>query len=441
MSKTPWTAVLLGALILLWPAAWNGYPIVFSDTGTYLSQAIEHYLGWDRPPVYSLFMLPLHLRLSTWPVVAVQALLASHTIALAWRCFATPDPATPAAGPRLIFLLLLLAAASWLPWLVCDLTPDLFTPLLVLALAMMVVTPDRLRPSERIWVAMFAGFMIATQLSSLPLAAALLLVLLPLRRRLGGAGRVRWGLALAPPVLAMAGLVAINLAGHGRAAISPYGNVFLLARVIYDGPGMAVLQRDCPAAGWRLCTTLDAFPPDSDGFLWRADSPVQRAGGHKIVSAEANAIILAALRADPIGMAGSFAGNWGRQLVLVASGDGLEPWPATVAPVIRRHFPGAEVEAYAQSRQARGILAVPATLARLHVVLGAAGLVLCLLRLPNLVRTRDPLAGLVVAVVVALLAGAAITGGLSMPHDRYQARLMWLPACAALLLLLRPASR
>jgi hypothetical protein len=41
--------ILLSAALLLWPALWNGYPLVFSDTGTYLSQAIEHYLGWDRP--------------------------------------------------------------------------------------------------------------------------------------------------------------------------------------------------------------------------------------------------------------------------------------------------------------------------------------------------------------------------------------------------------
>jgi hypothetical protein len=41
--------------------------------------------------------------------------------------------------------------------------------------------------------------------------------------------------------------------------------------------------------------------------------------------------------------------------------------------------------------------------------------------------------GLAVAVVVALLANAAVTGGLSGPHERYQSRIMWLPPLAALL--------
>jgi hypothetical protein len=41
-------AIALAATLLLWPALWNGYPLVFSDTGTYVAQAIEHYAGWDR---------------------------------------------------------------------------------------------------------------------------------------------------------------------------------------------------------------------------------------------------------------------------------------------------------------------------------------------------------------------------------------------------------
>jgi hypothetical protein len=56
-TKGPITTALvlvLAAILLLWPAFWNGYPLVFADTGTYLSQAIEHYAGWDRPIFYRL---------------------------------------------------------------------------------------------------------------------------------------------------------------------------------------------------------------------------------------------------------------------------------------------------------------------------------------------------------------------------------------------------
>src|SRR5690242_11778323 len=78
-------AILLSGALLTWPALWSGYPLVFADTGTYLAQAVEHYLGWDRPVFYSLFLLPLHATLSTWPIVFVQALLATYTLHLTHR--------------------------------------------------------------------------------------------------------------------------------------------------------------------------------------------------------------------------------------------------------------------------------------------------------------------------------------------------------------------
>ena len=48
-------------------------------------------------------------------------------------------------------------------------------------------------------------------------------------------------------------------------------------------------------------------------------------------------------------------------------------------------------------------------------------------------REQSPCAGLYVAVLLAVLGNAVITGGLSCPHDRYQSRVIWLPAAIVLL--------
>jgi cyanate permease len=74
-------------------------------------------------------------------------------------------------------------------------------------------------------------------------------------------------------------------------------------------------------------------------------------------------------------------------------------------------------------------------------VVGLAGIAVCVALLPGALRRRDPMAGFLVAVLTALLAGAAITGGLSTPHDRYQSRLMWLPPCIGILAIARRRSR
>jgi hypothetical protein len=465
-------AVPAAAAFLLWPALWNGFPIVFADTGTYLSQAIHHYAGWDRPVFYSLFMLPLHATVTLWPVVVVQALLAAWVLRLV--CRALLPGLSALAFVSGIFIL---SVCTWLPWLVCQLMPDLFTPLLVLVLCLLAAVPERLSPPQRVLLVALATFLIATQQSSLPLACVLGTALWcaralsaahfirygrasehaseecpghprtnrpcadgrpPLTVMAGRAstrvrgvpamtGKPPWLLIAIPPALALLALSTVNLAAHGRFAVSPYGNVFLLARVIYDGPGMAVLRRDCPTAHWRLCPYLDQFPPTSDDFLWSPDSPLKTIGGPKIVSADASAIIRTALQADPVGEAKAVLTNTLQQLTLFASGDGLNPWPDQVSPVIQHDFPAREQAAYTTARQQTGSLSIPPALARIHAIVALTGVLACAILLPIALKRRAPCAGFLLAVLLVLPLSAAITGGLSAPHDRYQARIMWLP--------------
>ena len=457
--------LLAAATVLLWPALWNGYPIVFADTGTYLSQAIHRYAGWDRPVFYSLFMLPLHATLTVWPVVIAQALLAVWVLRLVVRVLV----------PEVSFLTFaggigMLAVLTWLPWLVSELMPDLFTPLLVLVLCLLIWVPDRLSPWERYALTGLAAFMIASQQSSVPLACLLGVILLACNRARSITGRgavneatVRasedfggsanqsafppfggtrsvmrdkdagapspprsWLVVILAPALAVLGLCTVNLTAHGRFAISPFGNVFLLARVIYDGPGMMVLRRDCPGAHWRMCSFLDSLPANSDEFLWTPDSPLYRAGGPKAVSEEAGTIIRTALRADPAGEARAALANTLEQMTHFDSGDGLNSWPIQVTPWIERDFPHREQAAYRSARQQTNTLSVPKLLSQVHVAVAVLGVLGCATLLPIALKRRAACAGFLLAVLVGLPASAAITGSLSAPHDRYQARIMWL---------------
>jgi len=434
-------AVLAAAALLLWPALWNGYPIVFADTGTYLSQAIHGYAGWDRPVFYSLFLLPLHATVSLWPVVAVQALLTSGVL---WVVCRTLVPQLPAVA--FIAGMAVLSACTWLPWIVCEVMPDLFTPLLILVISLLAGAPERLSHKEQWGLAALATFMIASQQSSVPLACVLLVVLTlvvagPNATRDASARRHssvdpteprrRWPLVVLPPVLAILGLCTVNFAAHGRFAISPFGNIFLLARVIYDGPGMATLQRACPTMGWRLCPFLDRFPATSDEFLWSDDSPLNLAAGPKLVSRDAGAIVEAALLSDPLGELRGALRNTVEQLHRFDSGDGLEPWPTQVSPWIERDFPAAEYAAYASARQQTGSLIVPGLLATIHKTTSLAGVAACLLLLPIALRRRADCSVFLLAVLLAIPLSAAITGSLSAPHDRYQSRIMWLPPFVA----------
>ena len=429
-------AVALAALVLVWPAFWNGYPLVFADTGTYLGQVLHVYMGWDRPPFYSLFLFATHWRLTLWGPVLAQGLVVAHLLGVALRVLGRPYPWL------LLPVALALAVLTGLPWAAAQLIPDVFTAVLVLALWLLGFKAAALSSGERLWFAVLAAASIAFHQSHIPLAfglalcgGALLLAARGVRPALRGMSRMA-----GPGVLAALALVAVNLMGHGRASLSPFGAVFLAARVIYDGPGLDLLRRACPEAGWRVCGSLDRLGPYHNAFLWETDSPLwTEFGGPKAWAPEASEIVSAVLRDAPGAVALAFAANSLEQFRMVDTGDGTEPWPAVPGPepLIAQFFPH-ERDLFLAARQQRGLLVLDAKeWAPLHRVVALCG-VAALVAVPVLLRRRLGVAGaaLVVLVLAAGVGNAAITGGLSGPTPRYQARLAWLfvfaPAAIAL---------
>ncbi len=425
----PAAAILLAAVLLLWPAVWNGYPLLFADSGTYVAQVPTGAIGWDRPPFYSLLLLLLHWRLSLWPVVLGQAVAAALLLRLALR-------ASGQGGElRLVAVAAGLAVASSLPWFAAQVMPDVFTGLLVVALALLAGVPEALAPRARRVLAAAATVMMTLHLSHLPLAVAVLGGVLGwrfwrTRRRPGWA-------ALLPPVLAAGLLLALNVCAHGRATLAPFGDVFLLARLIEDGPGREVLGRACAAgAGWALCEGRAALPATADEVLWSPASPVQalaQAGDPRRLADEAAAIVGRSVLQMPGAVLAGAGRATLRQLGAFATGDGLGAWPEQVAPQLARVLPASDLFAYAQARQTRGVLAVPGWLGRLHVAAALAGLAGCCVLLAS-ARAPAAVRALALATLVAVPVNAAVTGALSGPHDRYQSRVMWLPlavlACA-----------
>ena len=413
--------IAASAALLLWPAAWNGYPLVFSDTGTYLSQAAAGYVGWDRPPFYSLAILPLHLALTTWPVVIVQAL----AVAAAVHGLCAPLPSTSPWRPTAIVAVL--ALLTPLPFFASQLMPDVFTGLVVLAIARAFALPRSRAypPRTKVLFVAVTTALIACHLSHLLLATSLVLAL-------GIALRPGWrriALASLPIALAALACVTVNTVAHGRVAIAPYSDVFLLARLLADGPAARTLARDCPHERWRVCAALAAPPKDADDFLWRSDGVLASAGGAKAVAPEASTIVRRTVAAEPLATAASALRNSATQLGMFETGDGLNAWPDGVTPWMVRIFPASEVAAYGEARQQQGTLTVPRWMIALHFAAALTGIFGCI---AAMLRGPRPLAIVAAAVLLALPVNACVTGALSGPHHRYQARIVWLPLAVSL---------
>ncbi len=414
-------AILVVALMLAWPALANHYPIVFSDTHAFLVQASQPLMVWDKPWTYGPFLLALHGGTSLWLPLAGQVLILSH---LLWLLAASLEQAGPL---RHLLLGAALAAGSAAPWIASLLMPDIFAPMVVLGVYLLAF-PGALGPWQRRWIVVLTTAAIAFHLAHLVLAAACLALVLLLRPRSIARAALPLGLALSI-------LLASNIVGFGRFAISPYGAVFALARVTADGLVAPVLAEACPAAGWHLCDWRDRLPTDSNVFMWDSKGPVWTApGGATGFAPEAAIIVGKVLRHDPGAALRAAMANTFTQLHRVSLGDTVGPnWlDVTITGSLRAYFPPQEMHRFRAGLQANGgLAAIAAPLNRFHaalLVIGAAGTLLCLLR---------PGRALALMILVGVAANAFATGALSGPFDRYQARIAWillLPPGLALLI-------
>ncbi len=433
---TAQVAIAGGALMLVWPALVNGYPLLFSDSGAFLHQTLGPLVIWDKPHVYGPLLHLFHWRQTLWLPLAAQGLAVSHLLWMTQR--ALRGGVTPAAHLLACFCA---AALTTAPYTVALLMPDVFAPIVLLALLLLGFARHTLSRRAAVWLGLLASIGIAAHLSHLPLAASIVVMVLLLGRRLRPALR-----SAAPLAMAIVLLLSTNLWGHGRASLSPHGATFALARLQADGPAAELIRARCPDSGWYLCAFADRLPMDSDEFLWALDSPVNRAPdgtarflGGALLSAEAGEIVAETLRAHPLAVAAAMLRNTLIQLVSATAGDTMTHahLATAVRPRIAEGFGPAELTRYDTALQPQGRLE-----AALAPFLWPQGLVLLLGAVMAAAAWRRAAwegdrrrLGIVVGLLVGVTANAWATGALSKPHLRYEARILWLmPVVAAMAL-------
>jgi hypothetical protein len=437
---TQFAAIAGGALLLLWPALLNGYPVLFSDTGAFLAQTVAGLMIWDKPWIYGPFAWVFHQHVTLWGTAAAQAMILSHLVWLLARALHPPDPR------RHVAICAALALLTALPWSVSLIMPDALTPAAILATALLAWGWEALGRGERAWLLLLAPVAAASHLSNLPVLFAILVLAVLMRAGWGTALRAAWPLAAA-----VALVMATNAAGHGRWVLSPHGSTFLLARLVADGPAARTIAAACPEAGWHLCAAAGRLPADSNDFLWHPDSPVNREpdgtptflGGARL-SPEAREIVAETLRREPLTVLVQAALNFLRQLTSTRIGDTLDhpDVPTTVRPRLAEGFPAAELRRYEGALQQQGQLApIGAAVAWLHpLVLWLSAPCVLLASARWHVADRPRALGLLLAILVGVAGNALACGALSGVFPRYQARVAWMLPLVAVLFWRGPRS-
>jgi hypothetical protein len=277
--------------IILLPALINGFPFVYSDTGTYIKSAFEGYIPFDRPYWYGAFIRATSGGgLSLWGVAIAQSALCAAYILRVSKLRGPPGKEKRTA----LITCAVLTAGTGQGWYAGQLIPDIFTGIGLLAIYLL------LRGREGAWLRGFdvlviiaACWMHLSNLVILPLAGLALIFFsrtvlsIPIGRAL-----VLWGAVAA---MAWGGLALANRMLDGEFHISRSGPAFLMGRMIDLGILKPYLEEHCPTEHYGICAYLDSLPSDGQHFLWWADSPMSKQGGWAATRDEYDRIVRGSL--------------------------------------------------------------------------------------------------------------------------------------------------
>jgi hypothetical protein len=482
-AENRWATLLMlfvATLVLLWPAAINRQPFLFADTTAYvrgadaaLFKATGRASPWTQElfrrfeaPVaqsssaakavlrtgdvsgpqsravlsgrsiyYGLFLYLLTAG-SFWPVAIVQALLTALCLLVTWRTIAST-----AGWPPALFLPLVagLSVATPLAYFVCYAMPDLFAGLGILASAMLLAIPSGRRRNAMFWCAVLVAA-VAFHSGTLLLIGGLLVAAFALAAirliHLQRLGCVAVCLAL---LGGMIGEVAFNMAVARTTGAPPVRPPFIMARMIDDGPGTRHLREICPRTpdAYVVCRYLDRLPLNSDAFLWDSSAP----GGvfmtvpvaeQRALSREQVRFALDVIAHRPMEQATATLRNMLYQARMIGLPEfrydrGMDAFLTTKLPP---RYLGQHRNTLAfhgrMPVDPTAMLTLLSTLGSL-VVIGLAAARGC-----RSWRNWSTPCAAALLVLAGLLANVIICGGMSTPHDRYQARVIWLLPIAAM---------
>ena len=433
----PAVGMTLLSLMFLSAALWNGFPLIFYDTGAYLLEGLGHIFLVERAPVYAELLFLAGGNFSLWPIVVLQALMTSYLILEVARA---EVPGLTLRG--LIVIGAALSLLTGIAWYVGQVEPDIFTPVVILGAWLLMFRSARLGKARLRWVIGLTGLAVACHPSHLGLIGGLLLCAALLKLL------ARWGLpkpdlkrGVIGLVTGIALIVVGNFALTGNLFISKSGSVFVFARLMQDGIVKRLLQDTCPPQGdinWRLCEYKNRLATSANGWLWGAGSSFHALGGFtsKTQQQEDSRIIVESLKRYPMMHLRAAVYDSLLQFLQFKTGDGIEPQLSIVTPNFRRMIPE-QLPAYLKARQQHGLIRFK-VLNLIHVPVGAMSVLglLLLLQHAGLRRAWDQ-ASLPALVLLGLVGNAIICGTFSNPHDRYQSRVIWLPALVLLLAVAR----
>lgn len=438
--------------IFMAPAIWNGFPLIFTDSLSYLTSGIELVASVDRPIFYGIFTRLSNLIFEIWGLIFLQSALVIFLL-LKFADTISPDLSK---GVILIWICLIGLMTS-VPWFTSQISADIFTACLFLTMTILALKCEKISTKNAVFLGGLIVFEVSMHSGNLMIGFLLLLcivMLLYLQMKSWNCIKKFLLITITSLSISFVAIVVSNAIFQQGITFNRWGKVIFLARILEDGPGLRYLNEICVAGDKKTCAALPLFNEAAkkeidlgltenpelknlvlNALLW--DGGINSAGGLAVVNSEASAIIYGAFKAYPIQMSAAFVKNSIDQFKTFTVGNqfGSTIHIATMNNFFKNNFPF-NYKNYTQSQQSMGrVDSVINTLNPIYsaVVVIGGSFILALAFISHKRQAygvgycRNSSVQLIILSLFGfLIINAMITGGISAVFDRYQSRIIWL---------------
>ncbi len=422
--------ILAGAILLLSAAVWNGFPILYSDSSTYIASGFTLETPVDRPMFYGLFVWLTSINgISIWSTVFIQCLIVAYLIFITIRDFTRSDLT------RTYFISIgLLSLLTALPFVTGQILADVFMPICFLSMIHLLYN-DKL--SRGPLIGLFFLFFLSNSMHMSHLSINMILVLVAMILHKFGRQKFKANLKHSYILIALI-LLSIPLMGS---ALSKSKHVFFTGKMAENGILQDYLREYCPEKDYKLCDCIDSIPRNTTDFLWDKSSPLYTRYGSWSDSKEDFSAIIRGTLTSPkyIGrhLKESVKSTFNQLLSFdIGDGNGSFDKESQLFERIKLYFPN-DYETYLHSRQYHGKL-LPDYIGGINLVMRTVVVIALVLILLMLIIHKLPegLRKIAILLLIALLVNCFINSSLVIVAHRFGAKTIWLiPFIAALLLI------
>lgn len=448
--------ILFGSIVFLLPVMWNGFPFVFTDSLSYITSGMDLLAPPDRPIFYGLLIRATGVPIKIWGVVIFQAILLSYFLLV------FSNALFPKIHEKYLYLwILIITTLTSLPWFVGQISPDIFSSILYLALIVYALTYKHISDLNAFFIAAVIILSICVHSANLIIGAITFMAIIfwfLINRHSWRDWKKYFVVVSMSFFSAVVFIIISNIWSHYGVTLNPTSKVFVLARVIEDGPGLKYLRSICKNTELKTCASLPLLeqakaveiqnPNSKDpelknlvasAFLWGGG--LSASGGIFVVNAEAGSIIKESIKTYPLEELAALIRNMGNQLITFSVGEQLN---STLKLDLMNQFFSSKFpslySSYLNSNQSlEKLRAITQFLNPIYFYVVIFSLILVFNSCILFSRRNFPSDNLFLAVyglLFFLAANALVTGGLSGVFDRYQSRVIWLlPAISILLLI------